>query len=198
MFCWCCACAQQILPKIANSQYRYASKLLMNLRDTYASEQEKLDFTLENVFDKNTGFLNFSFTANEKLQPPHNLTDFFKGTRSCPLPSLIFSPGQWSKFGDTSSWRVAPNAEEVVNPFSRHTGILVFQLSTKQSPLSFVDIVQVLYIIQDVLKKLTDQIKGDLMIRDGMWSTDGNKRYLLQGLYFWNTGDLFMIANPSG
>ena len=74
----------------------------------------------------------------------------------------------------------------------------MFQLSTKQSPLSFVDIVQVLYIIQDVLKKLTDQIKGDLMIRDGMWSTDGNKRYLLQGLYFWNTGDLFMIANPSG
>jgi len=65
-------------------------EIINHLRDTYASEQEKLDFTLENVFDKNTGFLNFSFTANEKLQPPHNLTDFFKGSMFVPASLAHF------------------------------------------------------------------------------------------------------------
>jgi hypothetical protein len=35
-----------------------------------------------------------------------------------------------------------------------------------------------------------------MVLRNGIWTTDKTQHFVLQGLYFWNPGDLFLIANP--
>lgn len=35
-----------------------------------------------------------------------------------------------------------------------------------------------------------------MVLRNGIWTTDKTQHFVLQGLYFSNPGDLFLIANP--
>jgi hypothetical protein len=39
-------------------------------------------------------------------------------------------------------------------------------------------------------------VQGEMVLRNGIWTTDKTQHFVLQGLYFWNPGDLFLIANP--
>jgi len=63
--------------------------------------------------------------------------------------------------------------------FTERSGHLLFQLVNKPTQLTNIDVVQ-----------------GEMVLRNGIWTTDKTQHFILQGLYFWSPGDLFLIANP--
>eukprot|EP01102_Stenamoeba_stenopodia_P007564 TRINITY_DN2120_c0_g1_i1.p1 TRINITY_DN2120_c0_g1~~TRINITY_DN2120_c0_g1_i1.p1 ORF type:complete len:591 (-),score=58.73 TRINITY_DN2120_c0_g1_i1:77-1849(-) len=79
-------------------------------------------------------------------------------------------------------WRLLSNESIVTKmwSFEKTEGQIIYQLLTKSSPAYGIDIV-----------------KGDLVLRDGFYSTDNNQKYSIQGIYFWKTGDLILFGNPS-
>lgn len=36
-----------------------------------------------------------------------------------------------------------------------------------------------------------------MIFRDGVYTTDDSSKYAIQGIYFWQVGVLFIVANPS-
>eukprot|EP01112_Ceratiomyxa_fruticulosa_P013291 TRINITY_DN3734_c0_g3_i1.p1 TRINITY_DN3734_c0_g3~~TRINITY_DN3734_c0_g3_i1.p1 ORF type:complete len:545 (+),score=49.15 TRINITY_DN3734_c0_g3_i1:304-1938(+) len=42
-----------------------------------------------------------------------------------------------------------------------------------------------------------DLVKGDMVIRDGIYSSESSLKYLLCGVYYWKSGSIYMIARPS-
>jgi hypothetical protein len=97
--------------------------------------------------------------------------------------------------------------------FTERSGHLLFQIVNKPTPLTNIDVVQVLpsplssYVVLCAPFHTTCMLlwcsrtplllgQGEMVLRNGIWTTDKTQHFVLQGLYFWNPGDLFLIANP--
>eukprot|EP00005_Dracoamoeba_jomungandri_P000752 CAMPEP_0174256468 /NCGR_PEP_ID=MMETSP0439-20130205/5695_1 /TAXON_ID=0 /ORGANISM="Stereomyxa ramosa, Strain Chinc5" /LENGTH=326 /DNA_ID=CAMNT_0015339087 /DNA_START=156 /DNA_END=1133 /DNA_ORIENTATION=+ len=98
---------------------------------------------------------------------PRNITDLFKGS--------------WSKLDKPTVDDEEPFFSKAQRKklLKEQSGHLIFHIINKPSPVPQVDI-----------------IEGGLVLRDGIWSTDHNMHFEIQGLYFWKTGDMFLLANP--
>jgi hypothetical protein len=91
--------------------------------------------------------------------------------------------------------------------FTERSGHLLFQIVNKPTPLTNIDVVQVpehaLLAPGSVCSRHSPFslrglacTQGEMVLRNGIWTTDKTQHFVLQGLYFWNPGDLFLIANP--
>jgi len=65
--------------------------------------------------------------------------------------------------------------------FTQTSGNIVFSLTNREN--TFIPAI--------------DLVQGDMLFRDGEYSTDPALKYTLQGVYFWQIGVLFMVGNPS-
>jgi len=65
--------------------------------------------------------------------------------------------------------------------FTQTSGNIIFSITNKEN--TFIPAI--------------DLVQGDMMFRDGEYSTDPALKYTLQGVYFWQIGVLFMVGNPS-
>ncbi|KAL6055022.1 DSC E3 ubiquitin ligase complex subunit 1-like [Balamuthia mandrillaris] len=170
---------------------------------------------------KQSHLLNLSFTSSspstQPQQPltsshlPRNISDYYQGTwtkltsssiLSSPSPSSTTTTNenkeeQGAKEGEDKEGvkedegggeeegGVEKRTEKPLLPKAEFSfastvvGSLIYQLNAKPSNVSHID-----------------TVTGELVLRNGMWSTNTNTRFALQGLYFWKTGHLFLVANP--
>lgn len=42
-----------------------------------------------------------------------------------------------------------------------------------------------------------DTVQGEIILRNGVFSTDKSLKYTLQGVYLWRSGLVFLVANPT-
>lgn len=108
-----------------------------------------------------------NYTNIFNFRPPRNISDFYKGV--------------WESIGDRKHLDDDTDKHEPrpMFEFTERSGHLLFQIVNKPTPLTNIDVVQ-----------------GEMVLRNGIWTTDKTQHFVLQGLYFWNPGDLFLIANP--
>ena len=84
--------------------------------------------------------------------------------------------------------------------FSKMGGNVVFEIASTKTEIEEMDKIEVgdrfgvLYVEHQFFE---NKKKGDLLIRNGVYSTDEDKRYSLQGVYFWKHSILFLVANPT-
>jgi len=81
------------------------------------------------------------------------------------------------------TWFIRNGTESFLNgtKFTKHAGHFVFQVLNKPT-----------------VAKNIDSIEGDLVLRNGVYSTDDHLKFMLQGVYINDVGIAFVVANPVG
>jgi len=157
------------------SMHRYIGTLfvLLSLFLSFglSSSPSSANQHFQQIIERERHSLNYSNAFNFK--PPRNISDFYKGV--------------WESRGDAkrhkdSATHTASKDDHGAKPlfeFTEKTGHLLFQITNRATPLHKIDVV-----------------RGEMVLRNGIWTTDKTQHFMLQGLYFWEPGDLFLIANP--
>lgn len=116
-------------------------------------------------------FVGCTFSQKEAISPLINLED---------TEELLVFPRNISDVYK-GSWFSKDNQTKTMDPlgFQKLHGHFIIHLNNKPS----------------VIKEI-DTVNGDLIIRDGIYSTDFNSRFIIQGIYFWKIGILFLVSNP--
>lgn len=131
------------------------------------------------IIERQQHSLNYSNIFN--FRPPRNISDFYKGVWESNVDR---KPTQEDGQPEDDAAHATSGKQEGPGPklmfeFTERSGHLLFQIVNKPTPLTNIDVVQ-----------------GEMVLRNGIWTTDKTQHFVLQGLYFWNPGDLFLIANP--
>lgn len=81
------------------------------------------------------------------------------------------------------TWFIRNGTENFLNgtKFNKLAGHFVFQLINKPTVADSID-----------------SIEGDLVLRNGVYSTDDHLKFMLQGVYMNDIGVAFVVANPAG